>query len=106
MTLGRSTAGHCIINAWAPPGLVWLVIAMGESSDVAVTGGGSGSLDLLHAILNLSRFHREHEKFYASAPRQQAVILQGHGRTLCALADRWDTTTPIGTCRVQPVRGC
>jgi len=24
---------------------------------------------LLEAILNLSRFHREHEKFYASAPR-------------------------------------
>jgi hypothetical protein len=24
---------------------------------------------LLDAVLNLSRFHREHEKFYASAPR-------------------------------------
>ena len=24
---------------------------------------------LLEAVLNLSRFHREHEKFYASAPR-------------------------------------
>ena len=84
---------------------MWLVIAMGESSDVAVTGGGSGSLDLLHAILNLSRFHREHEKFYASAPRQQAVILQGHGRTLCALADRWDTTTPSVRVAFSPFEG-
>ncbi|HMK13108.1 MAG TPA: hypothetical protein VK461_16070, partial [Acidimicrobiales bacterium] len=37
---------------------------------------------------------REHEKFYASAPRQQAVTLQTHARALCALADRWTTVTP------------
>jgi hypothetical protein len=43
----------------------------------------------LTAIENLSRFHREHEKFYAQAPRAQAVVLQRHARTLCALADRW-----------------
>ena len=66
---------------------------MGEATDVP-QGVGSGSSALLHAILNLSRFHREHEKFYASAPRQQAVMLQGHGRALCALADRWATVTP------------
>jgi hypothetical protein len=85
--------------------LAWSVIAVGESSDVAATGGESGSTDLLHAILNLSRFHREHEKFYASAPRQQAVILQGHGRTLCALADRWDTTTPSVRAAFTPFEG-
>jgi hypothetical protein len=39
--------------------------------------------------LNLSRFHREHEKFYAEFPRDQAVTLQRHARTLKALADRW-----------------
>lgn len=44
---------------------------------------------LLTAIENLSRFHREHEKFYAQAPREQAVIVQRHSRALCALADRW-----------------
>jgi hypothetical protein len=49
---------------------------------------------LLDAILNLAQFHRDHEKFYASAPREQAVILQRHGRTLCALADRWSTVDP------------
>ena len=74
-------------------------------ADVAVTGGGSGSSELLHAILNLSRFHREHEKFYASAPRQQAVVLQGHGRTLCALADRWDTAAPSVRVAFSPFEG-
>ncbi len=44
---------------------------------------------LLDAIENLSRFHRDHEKFYAQAPRQQAVELQRHSRALGALADRW-----------------
>jgi hypothetical protein len=49
---------------------------------------------LLEAALNLSRFHREHEKFYATAPREWAVDLQRHARTLHALADRWTTATP------------
>ena len=40
---------------------------------------------LLDAVLNLSRFHREHEKFYASSPRERAVTLQRHARTLHAL---------------------
>jgi hypothetical protein len=44
---------------------------------------------LLEAILNLSRYHRQHEEFYASAPREQAIRLQRHARTLQALADRW-----------------
>jgi hypothetical protein len=46
---------------------------------------------LLEAMLNLTKFHREHEKFYASAPREQAVTLQRHARTLQALADTWST---------------
>jgi len=44
---------------------------------------------LLEAVLNLSRYHREHEKFYAEFPREQAVALQRHSRALKALADRW-----------------
>jgi hypothetical protein len=44
---------------------------------------------LLTAVLNLSRFHRAHEQFYAEYPREQAVMLQRHARTLKALADRW-----------------
>ena len=40
-------------------------------------------------MANLAAFHREHELFYASWPREQAVVLQRHSRTLHALADRW-----------------
>ena len=49
---------------------------------------------LLDAALNLSRFHREHEKFTASSPRERAVILQRHARTLHALADQWSRAVP------------
>jgi hypothetical protein len=43
-------------------------------------------------ISNLSR-HREHEPFDASSPREPAVTLQHHARTLLALADHWSTTS-------------
>ncbi len=43
----------------------------------------------LEAVLNLSRFHREHEEFYAEHPREQAVALQRHSRTFKALAGHW-----------------
>lgn len=49
---------------------------------------------LLDAVMNLSKFHRDHEKFYSSAPREQAVVLQRHARTLQALADRWASVQP------------
>jgi hypothetical protein len=78
---------------------------MGEESGDAINPEGSGPYALLCAILNLSRFHREHEKFYASAPRQQAVMLQGHGRTLCALADRWETVAPAVRDVLSPFEG-
>jgi len=45
--------------------------------------------ELLRAIVNLAEFHREHEKFYASSPREEAVMLQRHARALQALADAW-----------------
>jgi hypothetical protein len=43
----------------------------------------------LAAVENLSRFHRDHERFYAQAPREAAVVLQRHARALGALASRW-----------------
>ncbi len=49
---------------------------------------------LLRAIKNLATYHRDHEKFYAAAPREQAVALQRHARTLQALADRWSAVEP------------
>jgi hypothetical protein len=57
---------------------------------------------LLTAVLNLSKFHRDHEKYYSSAPREQAVGLQRHARTLQALADRWSTAEPTQRQVVSP----
>jgi len=47
-----------------------------------------GQLDV---ILNLSRYHREHEKYYAQVPLRNALALQQASRVLKALADRWRT---------------
>ena len=44
---------------------------------------------LLQAALNLSQFHREHEKHYSAAPFEDARWLQRTSRTLKALAERW-----------------
>jgi hypothetical protein len=41
------------------------------------------------AILNQSKYHHEHEKFYAKAPLKQAVELQEASIVLKTLADRW-----------------
>lgn len=60
---------------------------------------------LLDAVFNLSRFHREHEKFYASAPRERSVVLQRHARTLHALADRWSTASPSTASPLSPYAG-
>lgn len=45
---------------------------------------------LLQAVANLSRYHREHEKFYAESPLHDAVALQRASRALKALAERWE----------------
>lgn len=58
------------------------------------TGATNGRAALLGAMSNLTHFHHEHEKFYGAAPRENAVLLQRHARTLQALADRWATVTP------------
>lgn len=60
---------------------------------------------LLEAVLNLSQFHREHEKYYAQEPRAHAVVLQRHARSLQALADRWSTTTPSSQEALNPFEG-
>lgn len=59
----------------------------------------------LEAIENLSRFHHEHEKFYAQEPRQQAVVIQRHTRTIAALADRWATAPPGPIDALNPYEG-
>jgi hypothetical protein len=60
---------------------------------------------LLRAILNLSKFHREHEKFYASSPRELAVALQRHARSLQALADQWTASEPSAPDPFSPYEG-
>lgn len=69
------------------------------------TGPSPESAPLLHAILNLAAFHREHEKFYASSPREQALVLQRHARTLQALADRWSRAEPSERASFSPFEG-
>lgn len=63
------------------------------------------SLPLLEAMLNMTAFHREHEKFYSVSPREQAVALQRHSRTLHALADRWMVTRPSERQVLSPYEG-
>ena len=69
------------------------------------TTGPTTHSPLLDAILNLSRVHREHEEFYASSPRERAVTLQRHARTLHALADRWSTAVPSTVPPLSPYAG-
>lgn len=62
-------------------------------------------LALLDAMLNMTAFHREHEKYYSSSPREQAVILQRHSRALHALADRWWVTDASTRPVLSPYEG-
>ncbi|MGY1616193.1 hypothetical protein ACI797_05555 [Geodermatophilus sp. SYSU D00691] len=59
-----------------------------------MTAGPGAGNPLLEAALNLARFHKEHERFHASAPLETALRLQRHARALLALADRWTTVAP------------
>jgi hypothetical protein len=66
---------------------------------------GQDSTPLLEAMMNLTRFHREHEKFYASSPREFAVTLQRHARTLQALADQWSVAEASSRAVLSPYEG-
>ncbi len=60
---------------------------------------------LLRAMSNLTHFHREHEKYYGAAPRENAIVLQRHARALQALADRWSSTAPQLHIAFSPYEG-
>jgi hypothetical protein len=49
---------------------------------------------LLEMLGNMSRFHREHEKFYSQAPLRTAVEIQASSRAFKALAARWADAEP------------
>ncbi len=70
-----------------------------------MTTSTRGNAALLEAMMNLTKFHREHEKFYASSPREFAVTLQRHARTLQALADQWSTTEASTRAVLSPYEG-
>jgi hypothetical protein len=70
-----------------------------------MTTSTQGNVPLLEAMMNLTKFHREHEKFYASSPREFAVTLQRHARTLQALADQWSTTEASTRTVLSPYEG-
>ena len=70
-----------------------------------MSAGSEGGNPLLEAALNLARFHREHERFYASAPLESALRLQRHARALLALADRWTTVAPATHRSMSPFAG-
>ena len=60
---------------------------------------------LLRAMRNMAEFHREHEKYYSVAPREQAVALQRHSRTLHALADTWAEVDSSPEPHLSPYEG-
>jgi hypothetical protein len=61
---------------------------------------------LIEAMLNLSRYHQQHEKFYAQTPLQQAIAMQQASRVLKTFADRWDKTEPQEARQGNPFLGC
>ena len=72
------------------------------TNDMSASGK---SESLLEAMLNLTASHREHEKFYSVSPREQAVAVQRHSRTLLALADRWSSAMPLSGPAFSPYEG-
>jgi hypothetical protein len=50
---------------------------------------------LLHAAMSdLAKCQQDHERYYASAPRERAAVLQRHAHCLLELAGRSSTSTP------------
>jgi hypothetical protein len=66
---------------------------------------GTGNDGLLAAAGNLSRYHREHEKYYSEAPLTDAISLQRAARTLIALAERWTSAEPAAAPAPSPFAG-
>ena len=54
---------------------------------------------------NLARYHREHEKFYARAPLEEAAALHRTSGALRALAERWSTVEPHEPEATSPFAG-
>jgi hypothetical protein len=75
------------------------------ASDETKTTGEPAGDALLESALNLSRFHREHEKYYSAAPLEDAAGLQRASLALLALAERWTRVEPGGRSAASPFAG-
>lgn len=60
---------------------------------------------LLETIGNLTKYHREHEKFYSQAPLRTAGDIQAASRVLKALAARWSEVAPVEQRTASPFAG-
>lgn len=61
---------------------------------------------LLEAALNLSRSHREHEKFYSAQPLESAATVLRASKSFKALADRWAHVQVSDKPGQVPYSGC
>ena len=59
----------------------------------------------LEAVSNLARYHREHEKYYARAPLEDALALCRTSDALKALAERWSAAEPSPPDSPNPFAG-
>jgi hypothetical protein len=60
---------------------------------------------LVALALNLSRFHREQEKYYSATPLEDAAGLQRTSLALTALAERWSRVEAGGRSAASPFAG-
>jgi hypothetical protein len=60
----------------------------------------------IKTILNLSQYHREHEKYYAWAPLDQAIKLQHASQILKTSADRWSHVPVVEKDTENRYTGC
>ena len=62
--------------------------------------------DFLEIISNLSKYHREHEKFYGQEPLKTAIEIQGASKTLKTSADKWINLQRTEKAEGNPYMGC
>lgn len=62
--------------------------------------------NFLNTISNLSKYHREHEKFYGQAPLKTAIKIQNASKTLKTLADKWSNIQHVEKQNGNPYMGC
>jgi hypothetical protein len=62
--------------------------------------------NFLEIISNLSKYHREHEKFYGKAPLETSIRIQDASKTLKTSADRWNKLESTRKSLGNPYMGC